>query len=67
MRARDSKRLASIRAQGWREAIDYAQHIRLIHIADSSRLDRMAKMILRTGLSWEELQFKNLEETRTRG
>ncbi len=61
MTTRDSKKLAATRAQGWREAIDYAQHIGLIHITESRQLDRMARMIGQTGLSWEELQFKNVE------
>ena len=63
MSARDSKKLAATRAQGWREAIDYAQHIGTILLTEAPRLDRMADMILRTGLSWEELAHKNLEGT----
>ncbi len=63
MTTRDSKKLAATRAQGWREAIDYAAHVGLIFIADASRLERMADMIAQTGLSWEELQSKNPEGT----
>ncbi len=59
MTARDSQKLAKIRAQGWREAIDYAQHIGTIMLTEAPRLDRMADMIQRTGLSWEELADKN--------
>ncbi len=59
MTARDSQKLAAIRAQGWREAIDYAQHTGIIMLTEAPRLDRMADMIQRTGLSWEELADKN--------
>ena len=61
MTVRDSAKLATIRAQGWREAIDYAQHIGLILLVESPRLDRMADLVQLTGLSWEELQSKNQE------
>ncbi len=63
MTARDSRKLAAKRARGWREAIDYAQHIGTIMLTEAPRLDRMADMIERTGLSWEELQSKNPEGT----